>query len=92
MLETDYDTYALVFTCAVRGPTTTQSAFILSRDPALDTDLITELYQHVKDEVAGFDNTTLITGQQQGCKYDTGSASLMQASFLVVLLFVLLLV
>ena len=71
VLDTDYNTYAVVWSCFPFGMSNRKEVWILSRSSTMDNETYDKIIAKNKDklEKAGFDVKTLLKEDNEGCKY-----------------------
>ena len=73
VLDTDYDTYAVIYGCDNWFFFYTHQAWLLARTPTVSDDIVTKAETTLHTKLNGFYDTTaywLVSYQQSDCKYD----------------------
>ena len=69
VLDTDYDTYALVYSCS---PLDMQYFYILGREPTMDQALIDSLNEQGRQRLPNYDwSLATLDVQGEGCLYES---------------------
>eukprot|EP01080_Neovahlkampfia_damariscottae_P001715 gene1715-484_t len=72
VLDTDYESYAVVWSCFQLGMSSKRNVWIISRTPTIDKTAYDKIIKKIKEKTgkAGFDVATLIKQDNEGCKFD----------------------